>query len=195
MSDISALVTLRECMTFVHTWMNVLMQTDMGKKSVLSPVASGILYVAYFHEIKMSDISERFHISKSTATDYINNLEKRGFVKRVRGEEDRRDIYIIPDRAGERWILKRETEVFSFLKKRLSVLDEDEQETFVRLLAKFTGYGDGRDHEKSLFEIVGEAKVSCGEECRDENEKSERVEMMVKRVYGNGSGEKSGDEI
>lgn len=195
MSDVSALVTLRECMTFVHTWMNVLLQTDMGKKSVLSPVACGILYVAYFHEIKMKDVSERFQISKSTATDYINNLEKRGFVKRVRGEEDRRDIYIIPDRAGERWILERETDVFSFLKKRLSVLDKSEQETFVRLLAKFTGYGDGSEHEKSLFEIVGEAKVPCGEICMEENERFERVEMMVKRVYGNCSREKSGDEI
>jgi len=183
-SEVLPFVVLRECMTFMHNWMNALLKTDQGKKGHLSPVACGILYVSYFHQVRMKDVSERFHISKSTATDYVNNLEKKGYVKRVRGENDRRDIYIVPDWAGEQWILERETDVFAFLEKRMSVFSPDERETFVRLLAKFTGYGEGEEHGDVLMKSVAEAAKPSGLECRKINGRYERVEDMVIRVYG-----------
>ena len=184
MSETLPVVVVRECMTFIHNWMNALLRTDQGRKGGLSPVACGILYMSYFHKVRMKEISENFQISKSTATDYVNNLEKRGYVKRVRGEDDRRDIYIIPDWAGEKWILERETDVFAFLEKRLSVLSYDEREIFVNLLAKFTGYGDGEGHGEVMMKTVTEAAKPSGLKCRKINGRYERVEDMVRRVYG-----------
>ncbi|MBN2734868.1 MAG: MarR family transcriptional regulator [Methanomicrobiaceae archaeon] len=184
MDKMLPIVALRECTVFIHTWMSVLLRTEMGKKGMFSPVALGILYMAYFHKIRMKDISERFNVSASTATDYVNNLEKNGFVKRVRGEDDRRDIYIVPEKKGEKWILERETEIFSFLDKRLAVLEPSEQKTFLSLLAKFTGYGDGKDHDILLMNMVNEAAKEGTAAAEKEGGGYERVEEMVKRVYG-----------
>lgn len=184
MSDTPGIVVLRECMVFVHSWMSALLGTDRGKKSSFSPVALGILYMSYFHKIKMGDIPGKFNISRSTATDYVNNLEKRGYVRRVKDESDKRDIYIIPDKKGEKWILETETAIFSFLNSRLSVLSQDEQETFLSLLSKFTGYGDGKDHECVLMETLKTVFLMKSEVQTENRIESERVCDMVRRVYG-----------
>lgn len=183
MESTPRIVALRECMVFVHSWMSALTGTDRGKKSSLSPVALGILYMSYFHRIKMGDVAGRFSISRSTATDYVDNLEKKGYVRRVKDESDRRDIFIVPDKEGERWILETETRIFSFLNRRLGVLSASEQETFIKLLSKFTGYGDGKDHDLVLMETIKDACRNEPLPISDESGEYENVCDMVRRLY------------
>ena len=45
-------------------------------------------------EMKISDLSEMLALSNSTVSGILDRLEKNGFVKRTRSEEDRRVVYV-----------------------------------------------------------------------------------------------------
>ncbi len=69
---------------------------NMGEMALkLTPpqgMMAGIL--AHHGPLKVSDISERMSLSNSTVSGIVDRLEKMGFVKRVRSEEDRRVVMI-----------------------------------------------------------------------------------------------------
>lgn len=45
-------------------------------------------------EMKISDLSEMLALSNSTVSGILDRLEKNGFVKRTRSDEDRRVVYV-----------------------------------------------------------------------------------------------------
>jgi len=52
----------------------------------------GIL--AHHGEMKISDLSEKLHLSNSTVSGIIDRLENLGLVERIRSKEDRRVVYV-----------------------------------------------------------------------------------------------------
>lgn len=52
--------------------------------------------------IRMTDISQRMMVSKPAATQMVERLVEKGYVERVRDENDRRVVYIQPSPAGEK---------------------------------------------------------------------------------------------
>ena len=52
----------------------------------------GIL--AHHGEMKVSDLSEKLHLSNSTVSGIIDRLENLGLVERIRSKEDRRVVYV-----------------------------------------------------------------------------------------------------
>ena len=49
-----------------------------GRKNPLSPIATAILYQAHTKKLQVTDIAKLFDIKKSTASGYVDTLEKKG---------------------------------------------------------------------------------------------------------------------
>lgn len=183
MSEEPAIVTLRECMVLVQTGMNTVMGINRGRRGELSPITAGIVYLSDARRIRMGDIAKIFGISKSTATGYIDNLEKMGYVRRKQGEDDRRDIYIVPAQQGEQWILETEKRVFALLNDWLERLLPEERMQFIGYLSKFTGYAGSDGHEDAVPGVIVDHlhRVDSGADTGDGS--PGRFETMVRREY------------
>ncbi len=116
----------------IHDFLN-------GRKAEITLVASIIMLMSVFQRLQMKDIAAIFNVSNSTVTDYINYLENKEFVKRVRSNEDRREVYIEVTGKGKDWISRNRQITWGYIDERMSRLSPEEQATFVSLLAKFMG--------------------------------------------------------
>lgn len=164
------IIKLRKSMALLNLAMNRLSGIDRGKKSELSPMAVSILYLSYFKKIRMNDIARINNITKSTATDYIDNLENKGYISRARSESDRRDIFIIPTGKGRQWILNNEERIFAYMRERLSCLTDEEQDLFIRLFFKFAGNDDALPYDaimEALMKRPLSGEIAEDLECLD----------------------------
>lgn len=53
-----------------------------------------------FNKISMNEISDKLNVTMGTSTTAINSLVKKGFVERLRDEEDRRKVYVCLSSKG-----------------------------------------------------------------------------------------------
>ncbi len=74
--------------------------------------------------------------SSGNITMVIDNLEKRGLVRRVRDSEDRRFIKIVLTEAGKELIARLFPQHLAAIKEEMSVLTPEEQETLALLCRK-----------------------------------------------------------
>jgi DNA-binding MarR family transcriptional regulator len=149
---------LRKYMALMQLSMNKAFGVDLGKKSELSPNGAVIIYTCCFYRMRMKDLAALNNVSRSTVTEHIDTLEKKGFVRRVRSETDRRDIYIEPtDKAGE-WVRETERKIYSYMKDSLERLTPDEQDQFISLFNKFAGDADTIPYDE-LFERTMKKKL------------------------------------
>lgn len=58
------------------------------------PQAILISIIAHSGAMKVSDISDKMHLSNSTVSSMIDRLEAQGFVSRVRSKEDKRVVTV-----------------------------------------------------------------------------------------------------
>lgn len=131
---------VQKSLSLIHGAINEIMGLQKGKKNELSMISISILHTSYIKKIKMKDISDIYDISKSTASGYVDNLEKKGYVQRIRGEEDKRNIYIEPTEKGKKWIIEQEIKLSNYIEEHISNLTSKEQEMFVKLLSKFVDF-------------------------------------------------------
>jgi DNA-binding MarR family transcriptional regulator len=133
------MVHLRRYLSLVHVPMNMAYGYDLGKKNDLSPAGVYIVYLCHFYRLRMKDIAEMSNVSKSSVTESVNTLEKNGYVRRVRGEKDRRDIFIEPTEKANAWVLRTEKKIAEFMELSLERLTPEEQTQFLSLFNKFVG--------------------------------------------------------
>lgn len=145
------LVLLRRQMSLVQVSMNRAFGFDLGKKGDLSQIGAMIVYQCHFYRLRMKDLAGANKVSKSTVTQYVDSLEKNGYVRRVRGEEDRRDIYIEPTEKASAWVRETESRVFAYAESCLARLAPDEQARFIELFNKFLGDLEAVPYDR-LFE-------------------------------------------
>lgn len=138
-------------MSLVQVSMNRAFGFDLGKKGDLSQVGGFIVYQCHFYRLRMKDLAEANKVSKSTMTQYIDGLEKKGYVRRVRGEKDRRDIYIEPTEKANAWVRETEKKIFTYAQGCLSRLAPGEQAQFLDLFNKFVGNPGSVPYDR-LFE-------------------------------------------
>ena len=136
----SYILRVQQSLSLIHGAINEMMGLQKGKKNELSMISISILYTSHIRKIRMRDISEIYDISKSTASGYVNNLEKKGYVQRKKGERDKRNIYVEPTEKGKRWIKEHEKKLSNYIEEHMSNLTSKEQEKFVELLSKFTNF-------------------------------------------------------
>ena len=128
---------LKRSLNLIHETISRVLGLQKGKKSDLTPIATSILYQSCVRKIKVTDISSMFDIKKSTASGYVDTLEKKGYVERLKDEENRRNTYVVPTEKGIKWIQKNEKVLAQYIEKHMANLTPQEQRQFISLLAKF----------------------------------------------------------
>ncbi len=90
---------------------------------------------------KMRDLAEFLLLAVNSVTSTVDNLERKGMVRRQRSEQDRRVVYVeltqtgnAAHRAAVEWKLR-------FMRGLLASLTEDEQEIFLVLFRKIARAG------------------------------------------------------
>lgn len=157
------IIQLRKSIALLQISMNRILGKDKGKKDEISSIGISILFFSYYQKIRMSDIARIHNVSKSTATDYIDNLERRGYVLRMRGEDDMRDVFIRPTSKGRAWVEEMERHVLDYINEGLSRLDDDEQHQFITLFSKFANVRDDVPYDKTMENLMKASsdKRSC----------------------------------
>lgn len=88
----------------------------------------------------MSSIAKDLNITVGTLTIAINNLLKKGYVKRKRGEKDRRVVYISLSKKGKRAYKHHREFHQEMIKGLLEPLNEEEEKMLIRVMQYFHDY-------------------------------------------------------
>jgi len=129
----------RKAIGLIHGAISETLGLQKGRKAELSPIAMAILYQACARTTQMNEVAKACSIQKSTASRYVDSLEKKGLARRERDQTDRRIIYVIPTTKGIALIAKNERQLAQYVEKGMARLTPAEQEKLVKLLIKFTG--------------------------------------------------------
>ena len=90
----------------------------------------------------MSSIAKELSVTVGTLTIAMNSLVKKGYVKRERGEEDRRVVYISLSDKGKKAFIHHARFHKEMITSILDEFDEDEKKILIRGLTKLeTGFG------------------------------------------------------
>jgi len=65
-----------------------------GGMNLTGPQAMLVGIIAHYGEMKISDLSEKMGLSKSTVSGIVDRLEKQGIVERMRSKDDRRVVWV-----------------------------------------------------------------------------------------------------
>lgn len=88
----------------------------------------------------MSSIAKDLNITVGTLTIAINNLLKKGYVKRKRGEKDRRVVYISLSEKGRRAYKHHHDFHREMIRGLLEPLNEEEEKMLIRVMQYFHDY-------------------------------------------------------
>lgn len=98
-----------------------------------------ILYASEDRQLRQIDLEHHFALTNPTVTGILNNMEKKGLIRRVKNPEDNRsNVIVLTDEALEK---KNEMiALYHTLEETLtSSLTANEKETLIALLAKLIG--------------------------------------------------------
>lgn len=141
---------LNQCMEHIFWDMIDIHGISRGRKNELTFVTSLIVHLTVVMRLRMQDIARIMDVSRSTVTDYVDYLETRGYVQRVRGDDDHRDIYVEPTEKGREWIAHSMDKTYVYTQECISRLTPEEREIFIQLLIKFIGDYDNPPFYKML---------------------------------------------
>lgn len=107
-------------------------------------------YIRQYQPCTSSALSKSFYVEKSAVTAIINRLEKKGFIQRLRSDEDRRVVYLQLTEEGERFHQECSERVNQMLSKIIAQFDTEEIESFMGTYEKLKN-----SLEKQLQEVKG----------------------------------------
>ena len=87
----------------------------------------------------MRELADQLHLPMSTLTGVTDKLVKKGFISRMRNDEDRRVVQVRLTDLGSEMIQLKKTAHTSVSEGILNALSEREQDEFLRLLKKVIG--------------------------------------------------------
>ncbi|MDR0137764.1 MarR family transcriptional regulator [Metabacillus idriensis] len=86
--------------------------------------------------INISQIAEKLSVSASHITSVSEKLIKKGYLIRIRAEDDRRVVYLELTETGERVKTEVETTITEYFHQKLENVTDEEIIVFNRLLTK-----------------------------------------------------------
>lgn len=126
---------------------NMVMKTE--EAAIRETADSQNLSVAEMHTLvavgrrgakTMSTIAGQLRINVSTLSIAINKLEKKGCVKRIRNEEDRRVVRISLTARGRRALEQHEKFYFDMVEEACGHMDEQEKRIFIQSLENIASF-------------------------------------------------------
>lgn len=88
----------------------------------------------------MSVIAHRLSVTVSTLTTNMNGLEKKGYIKRERSQEDKRVVYVILTEKGRKAFFHHRDFHKKMIKAIVKDLSEEEMEILYRCLVNLNGF-------------------------------------------------------
>ncbi|MCY0875089.1 MAG: MarR family transcriptional regulator [Firmicutes bacterium] len=101
---------------------------------ITPPQFDALVVISLTDKLAIGDLSGRLGLAYSTTTDLVDRLERRGFVLRVRDEEDKRVVRVRMLPAGEELIDRLMTARRAYLARVLEQVGAPEQEALLRAL-------------------------------------------------------------
>ncbi len=92
------------------------------------------------HEMKVSEISRRLHVTSPTVTQLIKGLEANGLVERNVDLVDRRAVGIKLTKKGEKITRQASDDFFASINGLIEYLGEEQSEQLAELLVKVSRY-------------------------------------------------------
>ena len=111
-------------------------EARLGKKVSWLEIHAVAILVMFGGSLTMGTLGERMLRSSHSMTRLIDNLEKKGLVRRYRTSEDRRTINVKLTTRGLAFMKQHLDEIDSTEEKLMSSLNKKEIETLMRLIRK-----------------------------------------------------------
>ena len=143
---------MHECMKHILFDLIDVMHISCGRKKEMTLITGLIIYLTIEKGLRMQDIARIFEVNRSTVTEYVDFLEKRGYITRVHGEEDRREVFIEPTAKGKRWAAYCEKLIMRYANSGLKSFTPEERDVFIGLLKKFVGDFDRAPYDHIVRE-------------------------------------------
>jgi MarR family transcriptional regulator for hemolysin len=100
--------------------------------------------------LSQSEIAERLFVTGASVSSLVDTLERGGLVRRIRSTSDRRVVLVELTDSAYPVIDAYLAEVTTLHAHEFAVLDEQERETFVRILAKVSASIEGLDVDATV---------------------------------------------
>ena len=95
----------------------------------------------------MSSIAKELSVTVGTLTISMNSLVKKGYVKRERGEEDRRVVYISLSDKGKKAFVHHARFHKEMITSIMDEFDDDEKKILIRGLTKLDNWFKNKEEE------------------------------------------------
>ena len=95
----------------------------------------------------MSSIAAKLKITVGSLTTSMNSLVKKGYVKRERGEEDRRVVYISLSDKGKKAFVHHARFHKEMITSIMDEFDDDEKKILIRGLTKLDNWFKNKEEE------------------------------------------------
>lgn len=102
----------------------------------------GVLrYLMYVHDkVSAGFLTEQLHVVPGRMTDILNSLETKGFIKRVRSDEDRRRVVVCITESGREEACKKREYIRKEYQGLFKILGQEDTEELIRLLKIVLSY-------------------------------------------------------
>ncbi len=141
MTEEELTVLEEELTALASSWMRTLALSPrpvFQNGSYISEAKKAILLFLCFGEdgITAGELSRRIRISTPNIAMALKALEKKGYITRRKGEEDKRTVFVFLTPKGRECILKRHEAVVRSVSYKLGQLGLEDAKNFVRLATK-----------------------------------------------------------
>ena len=121
----------------------------------------GVLDILFHHRpLPLGQIAEKILKSEGNMTTVVDNLERRGWVKRERNERDRRVVTLLLSEAGRQVIEEVLPQHIQAIVEEMSILTQEELETLSRLCRKVGMQKHDAHEQQTLSEELKEQQAS-----------------------------------
>lgn len=98
--------------------------------------------------VKTSQISTKMEVSPPALTPTLNQLEKKGLIKRIPSREDRRTVYLKVTPEGMEVCREQRKRLEKRFQELSGYLGEKDSEELIRLLGRILSYCEEREKEQ-----------------------------------------------
>lgn len=108
----------------------------------------GVLrYLMYVKDkISAGVLTEQLHVVPGRMTDILNSLEAKGFIKRIKSDEDRRRVVVCITKSGRKEAGKKREYIRKEYQGLFEILGQKDTEELIRLLKIVLAY-PGKDEK------------------------------------------------
>ncbi|CVH74837.1 transcriptional repressor MprA [Clostridiales bacterium CHKCI006] len=131
-------------------------QSELSRRDLM--LLEVIQHMNQCHPVKMSDISHYLDITPAAVSQSVRDFEKKGWVKRVTPENDRRSVYVNITADAVQLLKRYEAHLKENLKTFITTLGPEDAQAFVRIVEK--GLQFMKEHQHlHIEEMKGDSNV------------------------------------